>query len=63
MNYTLRPCKCGRTPALIVETRKRPYTARVVCECGEKGGLLRFLKLEVRPLAEEAAIDGWNLGE
>lgn len=42
MNKELKPCKCGKTPRIIIY--RNPYeptgcfVGRVVCECGEMVG-------------------------
>lgn len=59
---TPQPCQCGQTPSFLTCHDGPEPILQLVCRCGHKGAILRFRTPEEKALAEQAAIDGWNLG-
>lgn len=60
---TIRRCKCGGTPKILTCHDGPEPILQLVCRCGHKGAVLRFRTPEQKVLAEQAAIDGWNLAD
>lgn len=57
----LRPCQCGKLPAITENTVSRIHILRVECKCGAFGASMLFTKREHREKMEQAAVDGWNM--
>jgi hypothetical protein len=58
---TIRPCKCGSTPAYAQSQRYGINILRLECACGQHGATLMFTKREQEAAMRQAGIDGWNL--
>lgn len=59
---TIRPCKCGSTPAYAESQRHGINILRLECACGRHGASLMYKKAEDEAKMRQAGIDGWNLG-
>lgn len=60
---TIRPCKCGSTPEFDRSISGSVYIIQLRCKCGRHGATLMFTKPDDRLKMEQAAVDGWNMGE
>lgn len=61
---TIRPCKCGSTPAYRESQKGDVHILRLWCACGKPcGAQLMFTKREHEAAMRQAGIDGWNLGD
>jgi hypothetical protein len=59
---TPTPCKCGQTPSFLTCHDGPEPILQLVCKCGKHGAIIRWRTPEQKKQAEQAAIDGWNLG-
>lgn len=59
----LRRCKCGSLPAFRAKMYRGVWQMQLKCACGNCGTLLTYRNLEDEPKLQQAAIDGWNLGQ
>lgn len=60
---TLRRCKCGSTPLFYAKPNRDGWQLQLKCACGNHGAVLRYAKPEQEVLMQQAAIDGWNMGQ
>lgn len=57
-----RQCACGLIPILVTRIESFTTMVMVKCRCGQHGGAVFYKKPEQKEWAEQAAIDGWDLG-
>lgn len=67
---TLRPCAaihngqpCGLTPTLTERVQHGINILRVVCECGNKGGSVFYIKPSDAERTRQSTVDGWNAAQ
>jgi hypothetical protein len=61
---TPKPCPCGHTPSFLTCHDGPEPILQLVSKCGRhKGAVIRYRTDAQRALAEQAAIDGWNLAD
>jgi hypothetical protein len=59
---TPQPCKCGQEPAILTCHDGPEPALQLACKCGRHGALIRYRTEAEKALAQQAAIDGWNIG-
>lgn len=57
-----KACRCGQTPAVLTCHDGPEPALQLVCKCRRHGALVRYRTPEQKARAEQAVIDGWNIG-
>jgi hypothetical protein len=56
------PCKCGKVPNFL-SCHDGPRTLiQLACKCGHRTACIHYDRPDQKPQAEQALIDGWNIG-
>jgi hypothetical protein len=57
----LRPCRCGKLPAITQRMLIMMHVVQVKCPCGQHGVAASYIKPADEARTVQAAVDGWNL--